>query len=127
MKCAEKDLHILRILKKSKCKKVRKGILKQCDDSVIQTLSEIVHNILNNDRIKDLLDSKTLNQLRKHKTNLRKINSVLIKNKNSGARRKVFINQEGGFWGPLLTTALSALAEYGINKLISKNSAKTNE
>lgn len=121
MKCLEEDLHILHVLKNTKCKKIRRAILRNCSDSVIKILSDIVHNILVNKEIKPLIGAKTLKELNEKKEWLREINSVLSETKSKAKRRKLFVNQKGGIWAPLLTAALGALFDYGINKLSEKN------
>lgn len=127
MKCLEEDLHILHVLKNTKCEKIRRAILSNCGDSVIKLLSDIVHNILLNKEIKPLLDPKTLKQLREKKEWLRDINSALSNTKSKAKRRKVFVNQKGGIWGPLITAALGALFDYGISKFSQKDSRKSAE
>lgn len=106
---------MLHALKNTKCKKRQKLFLKTCDDRVIQTLSEIIHNTLKGN-IK--IEPHILQELRKFKSKLRSIHSKLKKNKKIKQRRKIFVNQVGGFWVPLLTAALTALGEYGIKKLL---------
>lgn len=120
MKCVERDQHLLQVLKNSKCK-LRKSILKCCDRKVIQTLSEIVHNTLSGN-IK--IDPNLLNKLKKFKNKLKKIHKQLLQNKNIEKRRKIFVNQTGGFWVPLLTAALSALVDYGVHKLLPNSTEK---
>lgn len=117
---------MLHVLKSSSCKKFRKSVLQTCDKSVIQTLSEIIHNFLTNEHLKKHIKEETLKELRKYKAKLRKIYSVLVKTKCHKKRREVFVNQDGGFWAPLLTAALSALVEYGVDKFNSKNSTPEN-
>lgn len=120
MKCVDRDKHILHVLKSSKCK-LRKSILKSCDRKVIQTLSEIVHNVLTGN-IK--IDPKLFTELEKFKTKLKKIHKNLLQNKGIEKRRKIFVNQTGGFWAPLLGAALSALVEYGVRKFLPAEKAE---
>lgn len=93
MKSVTRDRHILHVLKGAKCI-LSKAILKNCDDRFIQTLSEIVHNILigNVD-----IDSITMRKLKRYKSQLRELHQYIRKNKQVKNRRKKFINQTGGF------------------------------
>lgn len=93
MKSVTRDRHILHVLKGAKCN-LSKAILKNCDDRFIQTLSEIVHNILigNVD-----IDSTTMRKLKRYKSQLRELHQYIRKNKQVKNRRKKFINQTGGF------------------------------
>lgn len=113
MKCVQKEKFLLHVLRNSKSK-LFKAILKNSDDKLIQTLAEIVHNVLSgNVRI----DDKLVKKLRKFKIPLRKIHSAIKKKRLVKQRRKIFINQIGGFWPVLLQAALQALGgqllEYG--------------
>lgn len=114
MKCVQKEKFILHVLKDTKSKKLRKAILSTCSDQVIQTLAEIVHNILKNNVN---ISQTDIEKLRKYKLTLRRIHSELMKKKKTSERRKIFLNQKGGFLTPLLASVLSALVEYGVNKL----------
>lgn len=119
MKCVVRDQHMLYALKNINCKKRQKLFLKTCDDRVIQTLSEIIHNTLKgNIKLEPHTFTLAFTQLKKFKTKLKTIHSQLKKRKGTKQRRRIFINQVGGFWVPLLTAVLSTLGEYGIKKLL---------
>lgn len=121
MKNLERDQYILQVLAGTKSKKLRTAILKNCEDKVIQTLSEIVHNILS----KNLkIEPAQLELLEKYKKQLRDIHLALKKNKKLTFRRKIFVNQKGGFLGPLIGIALSALSDYAIDKIKSRFTGK---
>lgn len=113
MKNVAKDKHLLHVLKNTKCNKFRTAILRTCNDKFIQTLSEIVHNILSGNI---QIDPTARENLTKFKSKLKFIHSELKRSKSKKLRRKLFINQKGGFWIPLLTAALSALVDYGVKK-----------
>lgn len=115
MKNVSRDQHILHVLKNNKCKKFQKAILQNCDDKFIQTLAEIVHNVLKGNI---RLDAKDLRKLKKYKTQLRKIHASIKKNRATKSRRKLFSNQIGGFWPVLAGLALQSLAGLGVDKLI---------
>lgn len=117
MKELEKNQLILQALADTKCKKLRTAILKNCEEKVIQTLSEIVHNILTGNL---KVDQSQLDQLEKYKKQLKNIHSVIKKSKKISTRRKAFLNQKGGFLGPLIGVALSALTDYAIDKIKSR-------
>lgn len=114
MRCLERDVHFLHVLKNTKCKTFRKLLIQNCDEKVIQTLAEIVHNILHGNIKIDSINSK---KLKKYKNHLRKLHSKILKKKLPKQRRRIFSNQDGGFWTPLIAAALQALADYGIKKL----------
>lgn len=101
---------MLYALLKSKCKK-RKGILKTCDNSLIQVISEIVQNILNGNI---RLNEKQRNFLKKYKRELRLIKRYNTKSKSIGLKRKILV-QRGGFIqaiiGALLSSAIGALID----------------
>lgn len=114
MKTVEKEKHTLHTLKNSNCK-LFKAILRNCDDRVIQALSEIIHNILSgNIQIED----KTLKKLKRHKGELQKTHRKIKQNKSASYRRRLYSNQTGGFWPVLLEAALAALGSYAVNKLV---------
>lgn len=114
MKLVAKNQHYLHALKHAKSN-LQKGILSTCDDSLIQTLAEIVHNVLSGNLE---LDEQLLKKLKRFKSKLRLIHATLKSTKCPKKRRKLFINQRGGFWPILLEAALSGLASYGGEKLL---------
>lgn len=124
MKNLAKGTHFLRILKQCKCKKTQKTLFRHCDEQTIQMLSELVYNLMKGNL---RIDTKTQSQLKKYKTSLRAIYKCIIRNRCLKRRRKIIVNQVGGFWPPLAGLALQALAslggekllEYGINKVKS--------
>lgn len=114
MKSVKKNEDLLRVLKKYSNTKIWKGIIENCDTSVIQALAEILHNVL----VGNLeLDSSSFAKLNKYKRQLRKLHSCIRTKKVVRERRKYFANQRGGFWPLLLEAALSGLAAYGGQKL----------
>lgn len=123
MKGVIKERYLLCVLKNANAK-LRKAILQNCDDCVIQTLSEIVHNVISGNIP---IDEKTLNGLKKYKSKLRSIHSNIRKKKLNKDRRKIFVNQVGGF-APilplLLKGVLSAALSYGGQKLIEYGASK---
>lgn len=116
MKCVKKDQHILHVLKNSNCK-LKKAILKNCDDRVVRVLAEILHNVL---RGNVKVDAKLKNKLKKYKNPLLKLHKEISRNTSVKYRRKKFTNQTGGFWPLLLEAALSGVLSYGGEKLIQK-------
>lgn len=92
-----------------------KAILKNCDDKLIQTLSEIVHNVLSGNID---VDTKTVKKLKRYKNQLRKLHLSIQKRKCLKQRRRLLIKQEGGIWPLLLEAALTALTSYGGEKLV---------
>lgn len=116
-----KEKSILHVLKKSKNSKFIKAILKNCDDCLIQTLSEIIHNVMNGNV---QLDPKLLVKLKRYKNQLRKLHSFIRKNKLAKHRRRKFVNQVGGIWGLLAEGVLSALASLGAEKLLKYGAEK---
>lgn len=121
MKRSVKDYHLLHVLKNTKCNKFRKVILKNCADRVIRTLSEILHNTL----IGNIDIGSHKGKLEKFKKELRNVHTNLKTKKSIAARRKIFMNQSGGFIGTLLTAALSALVDYGVQKFIDSTQTKS--
>lgn len=115
MKSLVRDQHFLQILKGSKCRKFQKAMIGNCDDKVIHTLSDVVHNILKGNVKMSDTDHR---RLKRYKTALRKIHSSIKKNRSAKNRRKVLVNQVGGFWPYLAGLALQGLASYGGEKLI---------
>lgn len=115
MKRLEKEIYLLHVLKNTKCEKFKKAIIRHCPDDTIQCISEIIHNAaINNFNFKPCQVKK----LRKYKTQFEKLHKNLLKKKTVTARRKILIkNQSGGFLGSLLTAALGALIDYGVNKI----------
>lgn len=113
MKSVARDQHILRALQNAKCN-LHKAILKNCDDRVIHTLTEIVHNIINGNVD---IDPKLFNKLKRYKSRLRKFHQSIKKNTSVKHRRKQFVNQSGGFLPLLLGAVLSGVASYGGEKL----------
>lgn len=113
MKTVEKEKHTLHTLKNSNCK-LFKAILKNCDDRVIQALSEIIHNILSGNIT---VEGRTLKKLKRHKIELQRTHKKIKKNKSAKYRRRLYSNQTGGFWPVLLEAALSALGSYAVNQL----------
>lgn len=108
MRLLKKNLHILRLLKKSN-KKFRNSILKNCDDDVIKTLVEIVINTLNGN---NKISKNHFGNLKKNKKVFR---NLACPKKSIKAKRKILI-QKGGFLPVLIGTVLSGL----IGKLISE-------
>lgn len=122
MKTVQRDKHILSVLKGANSN-LLKAILKNCDDRVIQTISEILHNTL----IGNIsLEPKHIRKLKRYKSQLRQLHQYIRKNKLTKKRRSKFVNQVGGFWPILLEAALSSLASYGINKLFNDDQSKQN-
>lgn len=113
MKCVVKDQHILHVLKSANYN-LFKSIIKNCDDKVIQTLSEIIHNVLNGNVD---LDKKTLKKLKKYKTELKQTHLKIKKNKSNKYRRHIYLNQTGGFWPILLQSVLSSLGSFVLEKV----------
>lgn len=110
-----KDPYTLHVLRNSKCEKFKKAIIQHCPDDTIKCLSEIIHNLLiGNINIKP----SELAKLRKSKSKLKSLHSELLKRRSIKERRKILIkNQSGGILGSLLTAALGALIDYGVNKI----------
>lgn len=110
-----KDPYILHVLKNTKCEKFKKAIIRHCPDDTIKCITEIIHNVLIGN-----IDIKPceVKKLRKFKTKLKNLHKHLIEKKSIPARRKILIkNQTGGFLGSLLSAALGALIDYGVNKI----------
>lgn len=113
MKTVAKVLPTLHVLREANCK-LQKAIIKNCDDKVIQSLTEILHNVL----IGNVeISSSTLNKLKKYKSQLQKLHRCIRKNKAVYYRRKKFVNQVGGFWPFLIKAVLSSALGYGAQKL----------
>lgn len=114
MKCVVRDRNILCVLKNANSK-LRKVIIKNCDDCVIRTLAEIVHNMIaGNVR----MNVQTLKKMKRYKRDMRLLHGYIQKNKSNKGRRKRFVNQVGGFWPLLLQGVLSAALSYGGEKLL---------
>lgn len=114
MKCVERDQHLLRVLKGAKSN-LTKAILQNCDDRVIQTLSEILHNTMIGNVT---VDPKHLRKMKRYKKELRSVHGFIRKNKLTKSRRRRFVKQVGGFWPALLGSALTSLLTYGAEKLM---------
>lgn len=101
---------MLYALLKSKCN-VQKSILKTCDNDLIQTLCEIIQNILNGNIRLDVTKKK---YLQKYKKELRLIKQHNINPKSIGVKRKILV-QRGGFLqviiGALLSSAIGAIID----------------
>lgn len=114
MKSVKQNQELLLLLKKYAGTKIWKGIVENCNASVIRALAEILHNVL----IGNLpLDVATVVKLSKYKTQLKRLHSCIRRKKLVGHRRKKFANQKGGFWPIIINAALSALASYAGEKL----------
>lgn len=120
MKCVVRDRHLLQVLKQAKSK-LHKAIINNCDDRFIQTLSEILHNVLNGNVN---LDLPTKKKLKRYKSRLFKLHDHISKHKTVKRRRKAFANQTGGFWPLLLNAVLSGIAAYGGQKLAEYGESK---
>lgn len=116
MKTVQRDQHFLQVLKKCKCEKFQKALFRHCDDNVIQTLSEIVHNVLNGNL---KMSDEELAKLKKYKKPLRKINAYIKTHKCLKRRRRIIRSQVGGMWPLLAKLALSGLASLGGEKIIN--------
>lgn len=107
----ERHIALLQVLKDAS-PKLRIAILKNVDAEVLVLLAEICHNYIvgNIDCPK-----KSLQQLKKHKTIIRKLADPKRK---SEKRRKILLQSGKGFFGLLLTPILSELASYVVEKAI---------
>lgn len=120
MKGVERDRHMLCALRQSNCK-LHKSIVQNCNGRLVQTLAEIVHNILSGNVT---IDSKLLIRLKKYKKQLRRIYAAIRFKRSIKHRRRVFATQTGGFWPLLIEAALSGLAAYAGQKLASNGDKK---
>lgn len=109
----EKNRHMLSVLLAAK-PKLRREILKHCDDSVIHFIHEALHNLLSGNIP---INEKNLNKLKKHKTSLRTLYSKCNKNKCMKKKRQFFVNQAGGH--PLVL-ALSTVGQFVLPYLAEK-------
>lgn len=116
MKCLERNRYMLHVLHRSNCK-LHKAIVSNCSDDFIQTLAEIVHNILNGNIS---LNKSLVNKLKKYKKQLQRIYQAIRKKRSTKQRRKIFTSQTGGFWPLLIEAALSGLATY-VGQKIANN------
>lgn len=113
MKAVLEEKRMLHILKDANCN-LFKAIIKNCNDCVIQALSEILHNVLlGNVNI----DKKVLKKLKPYKTKLQKTHKKIKNNKSVKYRRRLFSNQTGGFWPILLNTVLPLISSIALEKL----------
>lgn len=124
MKCVQRDRHILYVFRDANSK-LRREIIKNCDNCVIQTLSEIIHNCMN----KNIpIEGTNLEKLKKYKRNLRSLHSYIKNNKSIRSRRRKFSSQVGGqiggFWPLLLNAVLSSALSYGGDKLLEYGGEK---
>lgn len=113
MKSVARERHILLVLKKAKNKLFR-AILRHCDDKLIQTLAEIIHNVISGNIE---IDQKIVRKLKRYKSQLRKLHLSIKKRKCLKQRRRLLIKQDGGIWPLLLEAALAGLTSYGGEKL----------
>lgn len=99
---------MLLVLKDAK-PKLRKAILKNCDEETIKTIIEIVMNALHGNF---KTSKKEKNQLKKYKRQLRKLGSYSTK--NCSLKRQVILQNGGAF----LPTIISSLLPHILSRLI---------
>ena len=109
MKRLRKHQHLLHVLKKSS-KPLQKAILKTADPDAIKALIEVCNNTLRGNL---QLTANAQKKLCKYKNIIRKIASP---SGTIASKRRIFVNQSGGFVGALITTLLSSI----VGQLLSK-------
>lgn len=106
---------MLYVLKNSNSK-LRKALLKNGDNELIKTISEIVLNVLHGN-VKLCPQSKS--RLRKYKHYMR---TVASQQRNIPSKRKILV-QHGGFLPTLLTALLSSVVGTVINNMTQRHSS----
>ena len=102
----------LQLLANSKTKKRRNALVDAATKDEIHTITEIVKNCLAGNIP---LQQKCLNQMRRHKRNLR-----LLSRRNHPIReKKKIIRQTGGLWSALIPAAVSTVASL-LGNLVKK-------
>lgn len=122
MKSLVKVRPMLSVLQKANSN-LHKAIIKNCDDQTIQTLTNIVHNVLVGNVP---LDEKIFRKLKRYKSCLRKLHRNIRKNSSVKYRRKQLI-QTGGFLPLILGSLLSGALAYGGEKLAEYGTKKISE
>lgn len=120
MKNVQRDQPFLHVLKENKCKKCQKILLENCNKDIIQTLTDILYNVMNgNVHINDV----DLQELKKYKNTLKKIFDGIQRKRTVKARRNLFVqhNQKGGFWPILARIALQLLVALTSEKLLQND------
>lgn len=102
-KCVIKHIHLLNELAKAKPSQ-RKEILKNANFGLIKSIVECIENVLNGN-VK--LDKNHIKKLKRHKVQLRKINSS---DKKWCSKKKVIIQSGGAFLPALLLPLISVIA-----------------
>lgn len=101
LKRLEKNKYLLSVLNDAK-PKLRKAILSNSDNDLIQTICEIVYNTI---RGNCAIDPKTCQQLKKYKKSLRVLSCP---KQPLYAKRKIIV-QKGGFIPALIGSVLASL------------------
>lgn len=108
-----RDLTFLRKLKCCNAKQ-RKKLLSKASTSQIRSLSDCAHNIL----IKNIpLSSGQFSKLKKHKNIIRQLGTKGISLKN---KKKLLVQQKGGFLMSILAPILASLGGTLISSLLPK-------
>lgn len=94
--------HMLLILKDAS-PKLRKAILKNCNEEIIKSIVEIVMNILHGNL---KTSGKNQNELKKYKKQLR---TIAKPTKNYSLKRKVLLQKGGSFIPIILGSLLSGI------------------
>ena len=127
--CVEGELKFLEILTKA-TPKLRKEILKNCESSLIEAISEVCYNYL---RGNINCEKKQYSELKKHHNCIKKLAREYKGKKKSEnhklntayykdiSRKKKLLYQKGnGFWFALLGPLVAELSSYFINKAAQK-------
>jgi hypothetical protein len=104
----KKHINVLRVLAEPE-PRIRKAILKSCNNDLIKVLSDCAHNIA---RGNVKLTPKQRTQLRPHIRNVRSLSNKAVK---LGTKRNILVNQSGGLpialLAPVLAVVLSLLTD----------------
>lgn len=105
----KRNKHMLHVLKHSK-PKLRKAILSNADDDLLNTINEIAYNTLQQN---NPISSKTKSSLKRHKHSLRRL---ACPKQSLQSKKKLLIQKGDGFLPILLGTVLSGVIGHLLNR-----------
>lgn len=108
MKSVVREKHTLHVLKDANSK-LKRILLQNCNNHLITTVCEIIHNTLNGNIS---ICPKQFRKLQRYKKKLRTIHRAIRTNTSNLKRREILINLTGGYLNTLANIALAALQRY---------------